>query len=383
MNDWLKKPLGRALKLNHGALNIATNAFDRLFRPSTLIRSNRTPFEVIYQRSPMTVRYYPPLLADKIPLSDGTTLAAQHDEFSTPIVIVPPLAATAIIFDLLPERSLVRYLRACGYPVYLIDWGEPGKENAHLGMHDYANDLLSDALTQVRQHHGQPALSLLGWCMGGLFAMVYAGLAHDKQLKNIITIASPIDSHQGGVAGKFNAALTVPAKFIRQYTRFRIHNLKPEYLQVPGWLSALSFKLTNPVGSMMTYWDLLNGLADRQFVSAHTTTSHFLDNMHDYPGGIIQDFMLKFSVDNDFSRGRIEVGDKVAVFSNINSAILSFAGAADAIVTPAAARKVLDLVAAADKQFIIAPGGHAGVVMGAKAQTAVWAVIADWLSTRS
>jgi len=369
--------------LQKNALTIATNAFDRLFRPHTLIRSNFTPFEIIYQQSPMSLRYYPPLSDTTIPLNNGNTLTVAREEFATPIVIVPPLAATATIFDLLPERSLVRYLRACGYPVYLIDWGEPGKENAHLGIRDYTETLLSDALTHVRQHHGSPAISLLGWCMGGLFAMLYAGLGDDTQIKNIITIASPIDSHQGGIGGQFNRTLSAPAKLIRQHTRFRIHDINPSYLQVPGWLSALSFKLTNPVGSMLTYWDLLNGLADREFVSTHTTTSYFLDNMHDYPGGIIQDFMLKLSVDNDFARGEIQIGDNLATFSRIHSSILSFAGEVDAIVSPAAARKILDLVASEDTQFIVAPGGHAGVVMGAKAPDTVWATIANWLSTRS
>ena len=134
---------------------------------------------------------------------------------------------------------------------------------------------------------------------------------------------------------------------------------------------------------MTTYVDLLTRLWDREFVEAHTTTSNFLDNMFDYPGGIVQDFFIKLGVDNDLSRGRIEIGDKVSNFDHIDASVLVIAGEADAIVTPKAAHKIIDLVASNDKEFVVAPGGHAGVLMGGKAQRAVWAVVADWLETRS
>ena len=105
--------------------------------------------------------------------------------------------------------------------------------------------------------------------------------------------------------------------------------------------------------------------------------------MEDYPGGIVQDFIVKVGVDNDLSRGRIEVGDRVSQFDSIECSLLVFAGEADAIVTPKSAQTILNLVRSPDKEFVIAPGGHAGVVMGNKAQSAVWAVLAEWLDTRS
>ena len=300
-----------------------------------------------------------------------------------PIVIVPPLAATSLVFDLMPERSLVRYLLASGFQVYMIDWQQPGKQFTHLGVKDFAEDLLGDGLAAVRKHAGTQDLTLLGWCMGGLFSLIYSGLSHDEHIRNIVTIAAPIDSRQGGVAGRLMTMLDTPVKLVRKYTNFRIHNVDPKFLTVPGWMNALAFKLTNPVGSLTTYVDLLTRLWDREFVEAHTTTSHFLDNMFDYPGGIVQDFFIKLGVDNDLSRGRIEIGDKTSNFDRIESSVLVIAGEADAIVTPKAAHKIIDLVASNDKEFVVAPGGHAGVLMGGKAQRAVWAVVADWLESRS
>ena len=30
-----------------------------------------------------------------------------------------------LIYDLFPQRSLVRYLRARGFELYMVDWGRP------------------------------------------------------------------------------------------------------------------------------------------------------------------------------------------------------------------------------------------------------------------
>ena len=383
MNPVFKAALNSGVMINEKAIDFVNNGFDRLFRTDELIRSSQTPYDVILVRKPMSLRYYPPLEEAEIPLADGSTLPVSTDEKDVPLLIIPPLAASAHIFDLMPERSMVRYFRACGYKVYMIDWGEPAKRFARLGVKDYAEDMLSEAVESVREHSGVQPISMLGWCMGGLFALIYAGLSHDEDVRNIVTIASPIDSRQGGAAGQVMALLEPVAALVRRYTGFRVHKLDPKYLQVPGWVNSLTFKLTNPVGSVTTYWDLLMNLADREFVVNHTTTSDFLDNMHHYPGGIIQDFMIKLGVDNDFSRGRIEIGDKTSALDKIESSLLVFAGETDAIVTPAAAEKSLDLVASKDKHYEVAPGGHAGVVMGAKAQKTVWARTADWLASRS
>ena len=50
---------------------------------------------------------------------------------------------------------------------------------------------------------------------------------------------------------------------------------------------------------------------------------------------------------------------------------------------PDAAKKSLELVSSPDRQYRVAPGGHMGVLSGARAQAAVWQVTADWLGGRS
>jgi polyhydroxyalkanoate synthase len=373
----------QALAFNERAVEVANNAFDRIFLPGTLVQSEMTPHEVIHTYGITSVRYYPPLEDDHIELADGTRLAVQAECHGVPLVFVPPLAARPTIFDLMPNRSLVKYFAARGFRVYLIDWGEPGREQAHYGLGDYVNDLMPEALKSIRAHAQVQDLSLFGWCLGGLFSLMYAGISGDRHLRNLITVASPIDTREGDIMGRLTAALMRPAELVRKFTNFRLHNLAPERTTIPGWVNSLVFKLTNPVGSITTYWDLILRLWDREFVQSHTTTSNFLNNMLAYPGRLIQDMFVKFSIDNDLSSGRIELDGRTADFSRIESSVLIFAGDTDNLVTPDAARRSLDLVASLDKRYLVAPGGHVGVLAGAKAQDAVWAVAAEWLAERS
>ncbi len=379
----LKRLKDQGLALNERVAAVANNAFDRIFMPGTMVHSEQTTHEVIHTYGITSVRYYPPLDESEIQLCDGSSMPTQEESRGVPLVLVPPLAARHTIFDLMPNRSLVKYFVARGYRVYLIDWGEPGREQAHYGLSDYVNDLMPEALKRIREHSQVQDLTLFGWCLGGLFSLMYAGISDDQHLRNIVTVASPIDTRQGSIMGQLTAALMKPAEMVRKFTSFRLHDLAPEKLSIPGWANSLAFKLTNPVGSITTYWDLVLRLWDREFVESHTTTSSFLNNMLAYPGRLVQDMFVKFAIDNDLSRGSIELDGQIMEFSRITCSVLIFAGQTDTLVTPDAARKSLELVASEDKQYQLAAGGHMGVLAGSKAQDQVWSVAADWLDTRS
>ena len=95
-----------------------------------------------------------------------------------------------------------------GFDVYLIDWGTPTDADRHLRLEDYVQKMIPTVVRRIAHDAPDGRLSIFGYCMGGLFCLIYAGWSHDPQLRNIVTIASPIDSHQVGIAGKlFQAAL--------------------------------------------------------------------------------------------------------------------------------------------------------------------------------
>ena len=383
MSELIRQARMQGLALNQRLAGTITNGFDWLFRSEQLVKSGKTWFELVYDGDPMSVRYYGLPEEDEIELADGSRMAVERNQHPVPLVLVPPLGVTANTFDLMPERSLARYMAARGFRTYLIDWGKPEKRHAQLGMKDYADDMMSLALARIRKHAGTEPLSLMGWCMGGLLCLLHAGLEEDPRIVNLVTIASPIDMRGGGIVAGLASAINAPAQLLRKYTEFRLHALDPATMQMPAWFTTLAFKLTDPVGSVTTYWDLLTRLWDREFVTSHTTTSNYLNNMLMYPAGVLQDMLVKVGVDNSLSRGEIELGERVSRFDRIHAALLAIAGENDVLVPPPIAKTSVDLVASGDKRFTIAAGGHMGVILGSKARLEVWAPAADWLAERS
>ncbi|MDX1756957.1 MAG: alpha/beta fold hydrolase [Marinobacter sp.] len=382
MPNIFQNVINKASGLTRQTALYAGNAFDRVFRAASLVQAGQTPFETLHSDGLVSLRYYPPLAEDFIDLDDEEIPVARQSH-KTPIVIVPPLAVNMLIYDLFPQRSLVRFLRAKGFEVYLIDWGVPTREHTHYNMHTYVAELLPAYLNRVREHSGEQELSLHGWSMGGMFTLFYSALSKDQHIRNAIVLGSPIDSHASGLIGVLYQRISDVAELVRERTGFRLHNLQPHWFHTPGWANTLGFKLTNPIGSVMGYWELIVRLGDREFVTNHATTSAFLDRMVAYPGGIIQDTMVRIWIDNQLSDGKIQIGDDWARLENVNANLLAIAGETDTLATPGAAKRVMDHVSSTDKTFRVIPGGHMGILAGSKAPRASWREMAEWLAERS
>ena len=375
--------LAKSIKLlPKPARRILNNANDRLFRSRDLVLAEQTPFEVIYSNDLVKLRHYLPISQHEI-MVDGIPMAVNKNTHKVPLVIVPPLAVNMLIYDLFPERSLVNYFVAQGFEVYLIDWGTPTRKHTHYNLNTYVSEFMPEFLAKVREHSGQKQLSLHGWSMGGIFTLCYTALTHDTDIRNLVILGTPINSHASGAVGKVYQAIERRAEWVRKNTGFRIHNLNPQWLHTPGWANVVGFKMTNPVGSLMGYWELVVKLADRQFVINHATTSAFLDKMVAYPGGIVQDMMVRIWIDNELAKGYMQLGKNEVRLADIQCALFVGAGKSDNMVTKAAVETLMDHVSSKDKEFVVVSGGHMGILSGSKAPSDVWPKVTDWLAARS
>src|SRR5690606_3753912 len=79
---------------------------------------------------------------EPVPVADGVA--------RTPLLLVPALGIHAWTFDIMPNRSMVRYLMARGFEVYLLDWGRPSASHRELRLDTYVNDWLPAAVRTPR-----------------------------------------------------------------------------------------------------------------------------------------------------------------------------------------------------------------------------------------
>lgn len=358
------------------------HGFEQFYFRENFVLSEQSDYELVLSDRIMSLRRYLPLAEDSIDIA-GEKLIASNSRYSIPLLLIPPLAATSIIFDLMPQRSMVRYFLAQGFDVYLVDWGEVTADHNDISLETYVLEWMPEIVAAIKKHSDTEQVSMLSYCMGGLLALMYLATSGDKCTRNLITIASPIDMHSSGVAGKVLSRLYRPAKTISKLFNISLLDLPSKYFHVPGWLSSVAFKLTNPVGSLINSYDKFVNLWDREYLQQSLTMSKWFDEMVDYPGETVKEMAVHMLLNNKMAKGRVPIGKVRAEFDQIHCNLLAFAGEDDNIVSVSAARKILDIVASQDKSFCIVPGGHAGVFAGSKAPIHTWRTSAEWLSVRS
>lgn len=112
-----------------------------------------------------------------------------------PLLFVPSLVNRGYILDLVPERSMLRWLAERGARPLLLDWGYPDEAARAFTLTDYIAGRLERALDAI----DAPRVVLVGYCLGGLLALATA-LRRRRSVSGLVLLATPWDFHADGAA---------------------------------------------------------------------------------------------------------------------------------------------------------------------------------------
>ncbi len=336
----------------------AANVYDMVFGGG-LADLRRTPAAIIAEAPQRTVfRYLVP---------EGAA-AAPRD---LPVLLVPPLAAPPSCFDLRRGCSLAEHLLAAGHPTYLVDYGRIGFSDRELGLEHWLDDVLPEAVRTVSADAGGRPVQLVGWCLGGIMALL--ALAADPQLpvNAIAAVGSPFDFTQARLLQALDPLMRLGGERLLDPLYRALGGAPAPLVRRVFQLTSIDKELTKPVAR-------LRHLDDRDFLAQIEAVDHFTRHMHAYPGRTFGQLYHRFFRVNDLADGRFALDGRDIDLADVTVPVLSVAGDSDVLAPVAAVHHVAALLpAAAEVRLRTGPGGHLGVLTGRRARETTWA----WIDT--
>ncbi|WP_020670581.1 alpha/beta fold hydrolase [Amycolatopsis nigrescens] len=293
-----------------------------------------------------------------------------------PILLVPPLAAPALCFDLRRGCSLAEHLVAGGRRSYLVDYGNVAFSDRRLGVEHWIDEVLPKAVRKVSEDAGGQQVHVVAWCLGGIFSLLTAADQADLPIESIVTVAAPFDF----------TAIPLIAPFRPLVDLTGGHLLTPFYRALggaPSYLVSRVFRATGMHKEITKPLAILKNLDDRDYLAQIEAVDHFMDNMIAYPGRTFGQLYHRFFRANDLAEGSVDLNGRIISLSGVKVPTLIIAGENDTIAPrPAVERLVGLLENAPSVRFETAPGGHLGVLTGRKARDTTWRYIDEFLAER-
>lgn len=272
--------------------------------------------------------------------------------FAEPILIVPAWIMKYYILDLSQHNSLVNYLLERGHTVFMISWHNPDADDRDLGMDDYLQLGILDAVKAVQTIVPQRKIDAVGYCLGGtLLSIAAAFLAHNQSspFSSLSLLAAQTDFSDAGELKLFIDDSQL--------------DLLEDMMWFQGYLDATqmagAFRLlrSNDLLWSRMVNDYLLGqrapMSDLMAWNADTTRMPY--RMH-------SEYLRRLFQNNDLFEGRYKVNGTSIALRDIRVPVFAVATETDH-VSPWHSVYKIKLEIEQDMHFVLTSGGHnAGIV---------------------
>lgn len=292
--------------------------------------------------------------------------------YRPPVLIVFSLISRSYILDLAPGNSFVERLLRAGLDVFLLDWGTPDERDAANRLEDYTDDYLPAALDAVRRDRGADEVNLLGYCFGGILALL--AVAHQPELpvRSLTTIATPVDlSRLGLFADIFRSG------------DLDLDDVLDEHGNVPPHVLRQAFRVLKPTADLTQYATLLEKLWDDSYVSSYQSMTQWTGDHVPFPGAAARQCVQMLMRENALVTDRLRLGGDAVHLAAVTCPLLNVVAVRDHIVPAEAASPLLDLVGSVEKDELRLDAGHIGLAVGRAAARVTVPRIVEFLQRRS
>lgn len=316
-----------------------------------------TPSEVVWQRDKAQLWRY----------SGGPV------RFDPPVLIVHSLVSRSYILDLRPGSSTVEYLVNAGLDVFMLDWGVPDELDADNSFETYVEEYIPRAVAAVRRETGCDEVTMAGYCLGGVLAMLYASRYADAPVRNLVLMATPVDFNE---MGAMVAAL--------REGRLHADDLVDETGNVPADVLYSGFFMLAPTTQVAQYATLLENLWNDEFVEGYQAMAAWSRDHVPFPGAVFRQVVDQLIRRNVLMEGAMRLGGRKVELANARGNVLNAMAERDTVIPRAAAEPVVRLVGDPGKrEELLLPGGHVTFGAGRQAFKHTMPRLTEWITRHS
>src|SRR3954462_2032731 len=270
----------------------------------------------------------PATVIDSGPQRTVSRYESRRRQRGAPVLLVPPLAAPAICFDLRRGCSLAEHLVVGGRRTYLLGYGEIEFGNRNLGLEHWVEDVLPNAIRAAAEDAGRP-VRVIGWCLGGILTLLAHAMDTGLPMEAAALVASPFDFSK--------VPLVAPLRPIDAVTRGHVVTQLYRALGgAPAPLVKRGYQLAGIDKYVMKPWTVLTRLNDRELLAQIEAVDVFMDSMHAYPGRTFGQLYHRFFRSNDLADGRFALPGTTLDLADLRLPVLAVAGRGDGIAPVAA-----------------------------------------------
>lgn len=301
--------------------------------------------------------------------------AAGVEPKGDPVLLVTPLAAPSLCFDLRRGCSVVEHLIRLGRPTYLVEYGPVAFSDRHLGLEHWVDEVLPAAIGAVSQHAGDRPVHLVGWSLGGIFALLTGADHPELPIDSVTAVGTPIDVQQVPLVAPLRPLLNVADGRLVTGLYTVLGGAPRPIVKRAFQLSSLDKLVTKPLA-------MVRHLDDADFLAQIEAVDRFTDNMYAYPGRSFGQLYHRFLRGNVLATGAIDIGHRTVEIDAFAKPLLVVAGSGDGIAPVGSVRALVDLVPRAEPvRFEVVPGGHLGALTGRAARRTTWRILDEFLAT--
>jgi polyhydroxyalkanoate synthase subunit PhaC len=292
-----------------------------------------------------------------------------------PVLLVTPLAAPSLCFDLRRGCSLVEHLVTQGRPTYLVEYGQVSFKDRSLGMEHWVREVVPEAIRAASRHAGGRPVHVVGWSLGGLFTLLTAAAWDDLPIQTVTAVGAPIDVRQ--------VPLIAPVRPLLGVVPDRASIISLAYRAmggVPQPIVRRAFQLSTFDKLVTKPFVQLAKLDDADFLAQLEAVDRFTRNMIAYPGRTFGQLYHRMIKGNELAQGKVHFEGRDVDFADIKVPVLAFGGAGDTIAPISCVEPITKIVPhATEMRFEVVPGGHLGMLTGRRARGTTWLIIDDFI----